>query len=140
MENYTSNIIEFLWGLQPALPYVAHDCDFIIFKCKALFKQSSVRHNPSNVCADELSIDCGLLPWQSAVMLGQQTSYFYKGDKVHCSAGLHFPELWTALRFLFFMRTNGISDSVVKAESRGLDTDVYASQIYCLKLVLSTCS
>lgn len=74
-------------------------------------------------------------------MLGQQTSYFYKGDKVHCSAGLfHFPELWTALRSPVFMRTNGISDSVVKAESRGLGTDVYASQIYCLKLVLSTCS
>lgn len=83
------------------------------------------------MCADVLSIDCGLLPWQSVVTLGQQTSYFYKGDQVHCSAGLHFPELRTALRFLFFMRRNGISHSVVKAESRELDTDVYASQIYC---------
>lgn len=38
------------------------------------------------------------------------------------------------------MRGNGISHAVVKAVCRELDTDVYASQIYCLKLMLSTCS
>lgn len=41
--------------------------------------QISVRHR--DLRADELSIDRGLLPWQSAATLGQQTSYFYKGDK-----------------------------------------------------------
>lgn len=41
--------------------------------------QISVRHG--DLRTDELSIDHSLLPWQSLMTLGQQTSYFYKGDK-----------------------------------------------------------
>lgn len=59
---------------------------------------------------------------------------------MHCRACLHFPGLRSAVRFLFFARKNGISHAVVKAACRGLDTDVYRSQIYCFKLVWSTCS
>lgn len=79
MENYRVNIMTFLFRAADE----AHDCVFIIIKHKALFKQSCefLPHTPCNVCADELSIDRGLLPWQSVAMLAQQTNDFYTGGK-----------------------------------------------------------
>lgn len=62
----------------------ARDCVFIIVKREALFKhgrEPSGGRRRRNARADELSIDWGLLPWQRAVTLGQQTNDFYTGDK-----------------------------------------------------------